>query len=104
MTMTISFDYKGKNYEFEVSDDMVDMTHYDVVWDYWFYENDNLINYYDIKDEEEELVFEITADKVFFNGKDLIGDNNIYINVYENVNADDYIDQIRKENIETKFS
>lgn len=104
MSIIIEFEYRNKEYRYTINDDMVDMNHYDVVWDYWFYENDNENQYYDIQDEENELVFEVTANKRFVDEeKELIDGSGIYINVYENVDADDFSDTIKGSDINVLY-
>lgn len=104
MDIIIEFEYRNKEYKYVINDDIVDMNHYDVVWDYWFYENDNENQYYDNQDEENELVFEVTANKRFVGEeKELIDGSGIYINVYENVDADDFSDTIKESDINVLY-
>lgn len=104
MEIVIEFKYRNKAYQYTIREDMVDMGHYDEIWDYWFGENDNEYGYYDCQDEEDELVFEVTANKKFTDdGKELISGDGLYINVYENVHEDDYIDVLRGDEINVLY-
>ena len=104
MNIIISFRYRSKKYQYTINDDMVDMTHYDDIWDFWVSENDNEYQYYNIKNEEEELVFEVTAHKKFTDGgKELISGDGIYINAYANTYADDCMEIINGDEIEVLY-
>ena len=95
MKLIVSFTYKSVKYRFTISEDDIDMTHYEDLWDYWLGENDNELLHSDNEDGDG-LVFEITGNKLFVSNDEepIISGNGIYINVYDNVDADDYTDQI----------
>lgn len=104
MNIIISFNYRSKKYQYTINDCLIDMTHYDDVWDFWVGENNNDNQYYDFKNEEQELVFEVTANKKFTdNNKELISGDGIYINVYANIYADEYMDIINRDEIEVLY-
>ena len=108
MKIQISFKYKDKKYQYTIDENDIDMTHYDTSWDWWVGENDNEIHY-PIKGEEDEMNFEITADKKFItdnSGKEheIISGDSLYINIYENVDADIFCDQICEEDIEILYA
>lgn len=83
--------YYDREYQFTIDENKIDMNHYDEIWDYWIGENDNELNdksYVD-KDEENEKVFEITANKHFFDDdKECISGDGMYINIYANNDED----------------
>jgi hypothetical protein len=108
MKIQISFNYKDKDYKYTIDEDDVDMTHYDEIWDWWVGENDNEV-VYPLKDGDDELNFEITADKKFITNADgelceMICGDGLYVNVYENVDTDEYCDQIFDWNIEILYA
>lgn len=107
MKIQVSFNYNSVPYKFTIDENDIDMTHYDDIWDYWIGENDNELNgkrYVD-KDEEHELIFEFTSNKVWIEEKQdyIISGDEIYVNVYENTFEDDYCDQII-EDIEVLYA
>lgn len=109
MKIQITFKYNGVTYRKTIDENNVDMEHYEDIWDYWFGENDNELakRHYKEKDEEDELVFEVTANKKWFNddyGLCTICGEGIYINVYPNSDADDYCEQIYTDNIEVLYA
>ena len=60
-----------------------------------------------IKDDETEMVFEVTADKKCVNdeyGLYVICGEGIYINVYPNCYRDDYVEQINADEIEVLYT
>ena len=83
----VLFRLNSKTYCERVYLDQIDTTHYDTLWDWWFSESEG-----DKITSESGHIFEITADKGD-NGE--ITTNNMYINVYENVDADDWFCQIK---------
>lgn len=108
MKIQISFNFKDKEYKYTIDEDNVDMSHYEEIWDWWVGENDNEV-IYPLKDGDDELNFEITADKKFITNADgeiceVICGNNLYVNVYENVDADEYGDQIFDCGIEILYA
>ena len=85
------------------------MEHYDEIWDTWFGENENELadRHYEEKDDETEMVFEVTADKKCVNdeyGLYVICGEGIYINVYPNCYRDDYVEQINADEIEVLYT
>ena len=85
------------------------MEHYDEIWDTWFGENENELadRHYEEKDDETEMVFEVTADKKCVNneyGLYVICGEGIYINVYPNCYRDDYVEQINPDEIEVLYT
>lgn len=108
MKIQISFKYKDKKYKYTIDENDLDMGHYAEMWDWWTSENNNEIHY-PAKDEEYEMNFEVTADKKFItdtNGEEhaIICGEGLYINIYENVDADQYCDQIFAEDIEILYA
>ena len=104
MDIVIRFRYRRKDYQYTINNSMVDMTHYDELWDFWVGENDNNIQYPEVKDEVKAKLFEITAHKRFTDdGKELISGDGIYINVYANIYADDYVEVIKEDKIEVLY-
>lgn len=104
MDIVIRFRHRRKEYEYTINSDMVDMTHYDKIWDFWVGENDNNIQYPEVKDEAKERLFEITAHKRFTDdGKELISGDGIYINVYANAYAEEYMEVIKEDKIEVLY-
>lgn len=77
--VSIQFEYAGETFIDRVYVDQIDLTHYDNLWDWWFASHNSKF---------PELVFELTAHKDA-NGNPSI--KNAYINVYENVDANDPI-------------
>ncbi len=77
--VSIQFEYAGETFIDRVYVDQIDLTHYDNLWDWWFDSHNSKF---------PELVFELTAHKDA-NGNPSI--KNAYINVYENVDANDPI-------------
>lgn len=108
MKLQISFTYNSVRYQYTISEKDIDMNHYDDVWNYWVGENNNELNgkgYID-KDEEDELVFEITANKKWIDTAKvyIISGEDIYINAFKNNFEDDYCDQNFDEKIEVLYS
>ena len=83
----VLFRFNSKTYCERVYIDQIDITHYDNLWDWWFSTKQNGKNISDA-----EPVFEITAEK---DNDGQITTNNLYINVYENENANDWFCQIK---------
>ena len=109
MKIQITFTYNNVKYRKTINEHEIDMEHYDDIWDTWFGENDNELanRYYEDKDDETELVFEVTADKKCVNDKYglyVICGEDMYINVYPNSYADDYCDQINTDEIEVLYT
>ena len=104
MDLVIRFRYCRKEYQYTINDDMVDMTAYDKIWECWVSENENNNQYPEVKDEAKERIFEVTAHKKFTDdGKELISGDGIYINVYANVFADEYMEVIKEDKIEVLY-
>lgn len=108
MKLQISFTYDGVKYRQTIDENDIDIEHYDYMWDWWFGENDNeLANlHYIKKDNENELIFEVTADKKWVEEKDdyIICGEGIYINVYPNTYEDNYCAQIDTNEIEVLYA
>lgn len=108
MKLQISFIYDGVKYRQTIDENDIDMEHYDDIWDWWFGENSNELadRHYIDKDDENELIFEVTADKKWIDEKNdsIISADNIYINVYENTYEDDYCTQIDIDEIEVLYA
>lgn len=100
MKIQINFEYNSVKYRQTIDEKDVDMGHYDDMWDWWFGENDNeLANiHYIEKDNKNELIFEVTADKKWIAEKNdyIISGDGLYINVYENNYEDDFCAQIEE--------
>ena len=105
MKIQITFTYKGVKYRKTINEHEIDMEHYDEIWDTWFGENENELadRHYEEKDDETDMVFEVTADKKCVNDRYrlyvIYGEGN-YINVYPNCYRDDYVEQINADEIE----
>lgn len=109
MKIQITFTYKGVKYRKTINENEIDMQHYDELWDTWFGENENELadRHYEEKDDETEMVFEVTADKKCVNdeyGLYVICGEGIYINVYPNTYRDDYVEQINADEIEVLYA
>ena len=109
MKIQITFTYKGVKYRKTINEHEIDMEHYDEIWDTWFGENENELadRHYEEKDDETEMVFEVTADKKCVNdeyGLYVICGEGIYINVYPNVYIDNYCEQINADEIEVLYA
>lgn len=109
MKIQITFTYKGVKYRKTINENEIDMQHYDEIWDTWFGENENELadRHYEEKDDETEMVFEVTADKKCVNneyGLYVICGEGIYINVYPNCYRDDYVEQINADEIEVLYT
>lgn len=76
----ISFEYRGKTYTQNISINDIDTNHYEEIWDYWF------------EFEVEDFVFELTGTKC--DNKIAFIPNEMYINVYEDEDADEPMDII----------
>lgn len=98
MKIQINFEYNGVKYRQTIDENDIDMTHYEDMWDWWFGENDNELadRHYKDKDDEYELVFEVTADKKWIDEKNyyIMSGECLYINVYKNNYADNLCEQI----------
>lgn len=107
MKLQISFEYENVKYRYTIDEQDIDMEHYDDMWDYWIGENGNELadRHYIDKDEENELIFEVTANKKYIEENDavIICGEEIYINVYPNTYEDDYVEQINTEDIEVLY-
>lgn len=100
MKLIVSFTYYSVKYRFTINEDDIDKTHYEDLWDYWVGENDNeLVHSDNDNNDEDGLVFEITGNKLFVSKDEepIISGNGIYINVYDNEDADDYTCQITSD-------
>ena len=109
MKIQITFTYNGVKYRKTINENEIDMEHYDEIWDTWFGENENELadRHYEEKDDETEMVFEVTADKKCVNdeyGLYVICGEGIYINVYPNCYRDDYVEQINADEIEVLYT
>ena len=109
MKLQITFTFQNVKYRKTLNECNVDMEHYEDRWDTWFGENDNELanRYYEDKDNETELVFEVTANKKCVNeeyGLYVMCGEDIYINVYPNPYADEYCDQINADEIEVLYA
>lgn len=109
MKIQITFTYNGVKYRKTINEHGIDMQHYDDIWDTWFGENENELadRYYEDKDDETELVFEVTANKKCVNDKYglyVICGEGIYVNVYANAYSDDYYEQIHTDEIEVLYA
>ena len=108
MKIQINFEYNGVKYRQTIDENDIDMAHYDDMWDWWFGENENELadRHYIDKDEENELIFEVTADKKWIDEKNdyIVCADNIYINVYKNNYEDDYCAQIETKDIEVLYA
>ena len=109
MKIQITFTYKSVKYPKTINEHEIDMEHYDEIWDTWFGENENELadRHYEEKDDETEMVFEVTADKKCVNneyGLYVICGEGIYINVYPNCYRDDYVEQINPDEIEVLYT
>lgn len=109
MKIQITFTYNGVKYRKTINENEIDMEHYDEIWDTWFGENENELadRHYEEKDDETEMVFEVTADKKCVNdeyGLYVICGEGIYINVYPNAYRDDYVEQINADEIEVLYA
>lgn len=99
MKLQISFAYNNTKYQYTINETDIDYKHYDDCWDWWIGENSNELNrkgYID-KDDENEMVFEIVANKHFRDENDtngIITGEDMFINVYENNYEDNYYDVI----------
>lgn len=106
MKIQINFEYNGVKYRQTIDENDIDMAHYDDIWDWWFGENDNELadRHYKDKDDEHELVFEVTADKKWMDEKNdyIISGEGLYINVYKNNYEDDFCTQI--EDVEVFYA
>lgn len=105
MKLQISFTYDGVKYRQTIDENDIDMAHYDDIWDCWFGENDNELADRHYKDKDEnELVFEVTADKKWVDEKNdyIISGEGLYINVYKNNYEDDFCAQI--EDVEVLYA
>ena len=109
MKIQITFTYNNVKYRKTINEHEIDMEHYDEIWDTWFGENENELadRHYEEKDDETEMVFEVTADKKCVNdeyGLYVICGEGIYINVYPNCYRDDYVEQINADEIEVLYT
>ena len=109
MKIQITFTYNNVKYRKTINENSIDMQHYDDIWDTWFGENENELadRHYEEKDDETEMVFEVTADKKCVNdeyGLYVICGEGIYINVYPNCYRDDYVEQINADEIEVLYT
>ena len=109
MKIQITFTYNNVKYRQTIDENNVDMERYEDIWDYWFGENDNELakRHYKEKDDEDELVFEVTANKKCVNDKYglyVICGEGIYVNVYANAYSDDYYEQIHTDEIEVLYA
>ena len=109
MKIQITFTYNNVKYRKTINEHEIDMEHYDDIWDTWFGENENELadRHYEEKDDETEMVFEVTADKKCVNdeyGLYVICGEGIYINVYPNCYRDDYVEQINADEIEVLYT
>lgn len=101
----IGFTLDNTKFEYTIPYKDIDMKHYDNIWDYWVAENEN--KHKDAKPVpvgDDERVFEITADKAWnIANEPVLTPNNIYINVYDNMDADDYSHIINTDEITINF-
>lgn len=108
MKLQISFTYDGVKYRQTIDENDIDIEHYDYMWGWWFGENSNeLANlHYIEKDNENELIFEVTADKKWVEEKNdyIICGEGIYINVYQNTYEDNYCAKIDTNEIEVLYA